>query len=360
MSRQLSVLAVGELIADIMVQADDQGSLPPGPDDALATLGAVGASPPSATTASDQSTLLRLVAWAGGSPTNVAVALARLGIPVGLAGRLSRVGLGPWLTSCLSANGVDLSLSTQAAQPPTLAMVALDATGSATYAFYGPHTADWQWRRDELPAPANLRVAAIHTGSLTTALRPGADTLAAWVDDVHATHRVLISYDPNVRLSCIGDIPAFAGGVRSWVARSHLVKVSEEDLASLHPDGDALSVATHWAGIGPDLVVLTRGSQPPVALRPDGSSVVGPTPVGPVVDTVGAGDAFSAGLLAWLAEAGALHPGGPAALRPAELRRALDVACRVASATCSRRGADPPRRSEVADAPWPARASISR
>jgi fructokinase len=357
MRKQFSVLAVGELIADIMVQADDQGSLHPGAANALAALGAVGTGLPSATIASDQGTLLHLVAWAGGSPANVAVALARLGISVGLAGRLSRAGLGPWLTSCLSANGVDLSLSTPAAEAPTLAMVALDATGSATYAFYGPETADWQWRRDELPDPEQLRVAAIHTGSLTTALHPGAETLAAWVDDVHSTHRVLISYDPNVRLSCIGDIPAFAGEVRTWVARSHLVKVSAEDLASLHPVDDAVSVATHWARSGPDLVVLTRGPQAPVALRPDGSSVVGPIPAGPVVDTVGAGDAFSAGLLAWLAEAGALHPGGPAALQAADIRRALDVACRVASATCSRRGAHPPRRSEVADAPWPAPAS---
>ncbi len=92
----------------------------------------------------------------GGSPANVAVGLARLGVPTSFAGRLSSNGFGPWLRSHLEANGVDLALAVHADEPATLALVTLDQAVGETYSFYGPETADWQWRPDELPAPARF------------------------------------------------------------------------------------------------------------------------------------------------------------------------------------------------------------
>jgi fructokinase len=328
MSRRLAVLVVGELIGDAVVVGEAQQGW-------------------------RSSDALGLMVRPGGSPANVAVGLARLGTAVGFAGRLSSSGLGPWLSSHLTTNGVDVSFSVSAREAPTLAMLALDAAGLASYSFYGADTADWQWRREELPRPDSLSVAAVHTGSLATAVPPGAEALASWIAEVRATGDVLISYDPNVRPSRIADAAAFTARARSLVKQTHLVKVSEGDLAFMHPHADPVAVARSWAGDGPELVVLTRGPREALAFRPDGSCVVGSVPAGVVVDTVGAGDAFSAGLLAWLAEAGALHPGGLAALGPAELACVLDVAGRVAGVACARPGANPPHRSEVADAPWP-------
>ena len=286
------ILVVGELIADAVVMGD----------------GAEGAGVRGASGA------LRLIVRPGGSPANAAVGLARLGVAVGFVGRLSASGLGPWLTAHLTGNGVDVGHSLIASEAPTLAIVALDAAGLASYSFYGADTADWQWRPEELPRTDELSVAAVHTGSLATAVAPGAGALAAWIGEVHARGGILISYDPNVRPSRIADAAAFTERARFLVRQAHLVKVSEGDMAFMYPQADPLEVARSWAAEGPDLVVLTRGPREAVAFRADGSRVAGPALSGPVVDTVGAGDAYSAGLLAWLKEAGALHPGGPAAL----------------------------------------------
>jgi fructokinase len=251
------------------------------------------------------------------------------------------------------ANGVDVSFSVEAIQEPTLAVVALDPDGIASYCFYGADTADWQWQSEELLRPDRLTVAAIHTGSLAAAIPPGDETLASWAEEVRSGGTVLVSYDPNVRPSRVSDPAAFAARVPSWVRRAHLVKVSEQDLAFLHPGIDAIDIAQCWAKDGPELVVLTRGADGSVAFRPDGSTITESAPAVPVIDTVGAGDAFCSGLLAWLAEAGALRPGGPGQLSAEDLRSALNVASQVASVTCTRPGADPPQRPEVADAPWP-------
>jgi fructokinase len=290
---------------------------------------------------------IALTARPGGSPANVAVGLARLGIAVEFVGRVSGQGLGPWLRKHLVDNGVGVQRAVAAAELPTMAFVGVDPAGVPTYGFYGLTTADWYWKLSELPDCTSSVAAAVHTGSLAAALPPGADVLAGWVDGLRAEGQVLVSYDPNVRPSLIPDLERFAVRVEGWVRRSHLVKVSEEDLSILAPGRPALDAAAEWATWGPELVVLTQGERGATALRPDGLAVHRPGRAIEVVDTVGAGDAFAAGLLAWLVEAGALRPGGPAGLGGDELVAALDQAIEVATITCTRPGADPPYAEEL-------------
>jgi fructokinase len=322
------VLVVGELLADVVAD-----------DGALRDRGA-GFRPSAAGP-------LGLVARAGGSSANVAVGLARLGVRTEFAGRISTEGIGPWLRAHLVANGVGTSSCVPARELPTLAFVGLDPSGVPSYAFYGPDTADWQWSVDELPDLPSADFAAVHTGSLATALPPGAAALAAWLEPVRAESQVLVSYDPNVRPTLIDDAVLFGIEVEGWVARSHLVKVSEEDLAVLHPHRRPLAVATEWASRGPELVVVTHGAGGATALRRGGEPVLRPGRPVDVVDTVGAGDAFSAGLLAWLADADALRPGGPGGLSEQDVGAALDRAIEVSAVTCSRAGADPPTAAEL-------------
>jgi fructokinase len=156
-----------------------------------------------------------------------------------------------------------------------------------------------------------------------------------------------VSYDPNVRPTLIEDLVEFRAEVEGWVARSHLVKVSEEDLAVLFPGRAPLEVGAAWAHRGPELVVVTHGPRGASALRAGGLLLARPGRVVEVVDTVGAGDSFTAGLLAWLEDAGALHPGGPAGLSEAELAFALDRAIAASAVTCTRAGADPPTAAEL-------------
>lgn len=293
---------------------------------------------------------LALRALPGGSPANVAVALARLGVPVTFAGRFSTGALGRWRRQCLGVEGVDLAASVDADRPATLAAVTVDAGGVASYQFYGPETADWWWRAEELPAPAALAGGAVHTGSLATAMTPGAAVLAGWAEEVRGREDVVISYDPNVRPSIVGGVDECREAVAPWLGVAHVVKVSEEDIATLYPGRSPAAVAEWWlaAARGPELVVVTAGAAGAGAWHRDGRCLSRPAPPVRVVDTVGAGDAFTAGLLAALREGGWLSPAGLAAIDDGALGAALDLGAAVASVTCSRPGADPPSRARLA------------
>jgi fructokinase len=162
--------------------------------------------------------------------------------------------------------------------------------------------------------------------------------------------RPLVSLDPNVRPAVITDLAAEREAIAHAVAASDVVKVSDEDLTALHPDRDPLTVAGDWARSGPQLVVVTRGAEGATALRADGGTLtVAGVPVD-VVDTVGAGDAFTSGLLAALDAHALLDRVALGDVTPEQLREVLMFAGRVAAATCARRGADPPTRDELADA----------
>lgn len=319
---------------------------------------------------------LPVVAHPGGSPANVAVGLARLGVTTGFAGRLAGSGFGPWLRAHLEGNGVDTSASVRAQQRCSLAVVTLDQAGAASYDFYVEGTADWQWRPEELPPPRSLAGAAIHTGSLALALPPGRDVLAAWLAQVREAGQTFVSFDPNVRPTLIDDLPRYRQHVAAVIRSAHLVKVSMEDVALLYPGEDPIEVARSWAAAGPELVVFTEGGDGAGAIRAGGGGGGGtggggggggggtggtggtgvdgrqavlrrPAPAVEVVDTVGAGDAFTSGLLARLSSLGALRPGGGAGLDAVAIVECLEFANRVAAITCTRAGANPPALADL-------------
>ncbi|MFJ8816497.1 carbohydrate kinase family protein [Amycolatopsis thermoflava] len=292
------------------------------------------------------------VASPGGSPANTAVALARLGTPVSFAGRFGNDRFGDLLMSHLSGNGVDLGHAVEAAEPASLAVVTLDPDGLPAYGFHVEGTADWLWADGELPGALPAEVLAVHTGSLAIARQPGAEVLARWFED-QRRHRIT-SLDPNIRPDLTGDRTTYLRRLERLVAASDIVKVSAEDLAWVHPGEDPVRVATRWSReLGPALVVVTLGGDGATALHP-GGTVRRPAARVSVVDTVGAGDAFSGGLLHWLAGHDRLDRDALARLTTSELARALDYAAAVAGLTCARPGADPPTARQVRSALRPA------
>ena len=282
----------------------------------------------------------------GGSPLNVAVGLGRLGQPVSLAARLSGDAFGAMFREHLAGSGVDPRHLVAAAQPSTLAVATLDPDGVATYDFWTEGTADWQWTAAELAGVVDDGTAAVHTGSMALELRPGADRVRDLLRRVRQGGRTTVSYDPNVRMAKRDGLAAGRAAVEQVVALADLVKVSSEDLAWLYPGEDPLVAAGRWVRAGPRLVVVTLGGDGAVALPAGGAPVRRSAPAVAVVDTVGAGDAFSSGLLAALAERGALGRAGDG-LPGVDLAAVLDRACLVAALTCGRAGPDPPTLAEV-------------
>ncbi len=282
----------------------------------------------------------------GGSPVNVAVGAARLGVSTSLVARFGTGAFGQLLRSHVTAAGVNLSLSIVAEQPATLAVVGLDASGTATYDFYVDGTAECGWQRSDLPNPLPDQAQALHVGSISSWLSPAAGLISGLVVREYHRGRVLISFDPNLRPGLIED----PGGARACVEHVmrvvQLIKVSVEDLRWLYPQQDPDASARQWAQAGPALVVLTDGSHGSRAYRCGQPARTTSAPDVRVVDTVGAGDAFTAGLLAALADRNRLHRGGLDDLDDGELGAVLSSAALVAALCCTRSGADPPTRAE--------------
>jgi fructokinase len=285
----------------------------------------------------------------GGAPANVAVALARLEQDVSLKARISRDGFGGMLRHHLTGNGVRPRDFVTAEEPATLAIATLQAGGQATYSFYLNETADWMWQPPELtPLPGD--VTALYLGSLAMALPPGAGRIESFAERVRATGQMVVFYDPNVRPSATPDARAERVRVERQVGLAHVAKASAEDIEWLYPGERVSEVARRWQRLGPDLVVVTLGSEGAYGLGRNGTELTVPPVPADVRDTIGAGDAFSAGLLDAMDEENLLGPGGitgVGGLSPSQLGRLLTSAGIVAALTCERSGADPPRKAEV-------------
>ncbi|WP_245707419.1 carbohydrate kinase family protein [Pseudonocardia oroxyli] len=283
----------------------------------------------------------------GGSPANVAVGLSRLGVPARMLARLGTDLLGRRLRAHLQDNGVDLTHAVEATEPSSLAIVEVSADGVADYDFRIDGTADWQWTAAELTGAFD-DVVAVHSGSLALTQEPGASVLRAALAKAAAT--ATISYDPNARPRLMGDAAGVLPGVYELLGVSDVVKVSDEDLRWLLPGTPPGEVLDDWLTRGPALVAITLGGDGVLAGTSAGLRTTAPGRAVDVVDTVGAGDSFSAALLAGLAGRGLLGAARRAALREVEplvLDEILEEAVTASSITCSRRGAQPPTRSEL-------------
>lgn len=283
----------------------------------------------------------------GGGPANTAVALSRLGTVTRFVGRLSTDVFGALFREHLTASGVDLSACVTAQEPSTLAVATLDGDGQASYSFHAEGTADWQWTPAELAGLPPM--ACLHTGSLAL-------IRSAAVEELLATVEATVSIDPNVRPS-LASRSAYLERLPRWCSYADVLKLSEDDLGHLLPGTPVESACDEWHALGARLVVVTRGAGGALVSL-DGRRAAVPAQPVTVVDTVGAGDAFTAGFLHWLGEHG--HLGGRLDLDLDTAVRAAAFAVRVAAWTCSVAGANPPWAHELSATPSPPRDRWSR
>lgn len=275
----------------------------------------------------------------GGSPLNVAVALSRLGHDAHLLTRIGRDDRGDAIRAHLADSGVELTPGSTVDAPTSTAQATLDATGAATYTF------DLVWDPDPagLPSPVD----AVHTSSIAAVTDPGAATV---MDVLRRTRdHATISYDPNVRPTLMGEAALVRERVEANIALSDVVKASDEDVAWLYDTDDVEDVVASWLDRGPALTVMTRGGDGAVGFAGSGRVQVSPVVV-EAVDTVGAGDTFSAGILDALAAKGLLGADRrePLAAMPSDdVATVLRRASSLAAITVSRAGANPPWSHEL-------------
>jgi fructokinase len=288
----------------------------------------------------------------GGSPANVAVGLTRLQVPARLLARIADDLLGHRIRAHLARNGVDLSHAVRAAEPTSLAIVAVGPNGVVEYDFRVQGTADWQWHDHELDGALDGGVVALHAGSLALTMPPGADVLQRLL--ARAREHLTVSYDPNCRPLLMGSPDAVRGRIEALVALADVVKASADDLAWLLPGRVPEQVAEAWLAKGPSLVVVTLGPAGLLAATRQAGVLRRPGRAVEVVDTVGAGDACMSALLAGLYRRDLLGADRRAALQTIDAATAQEVADEAvlaAAITCTRHGADPPTRVELLAGP---------
>lgn len=275
----------------------------------------------------------------GGSPLNVAIGVARQGGRSALLTGVSDDLLGRRLETVLRQEGVDTSYLQRSGRRTTLSIVDLSAEGHPEYAFYGVGSADTALEPGDVPT-LGADITGLHFGSYSIAKPPVADAFAALAA---ARADLFISLDPNVRPTVEPDLAIWRRRIDAFLPKADLVKASVEDLGMLYDGAAPADIAARWLAAGVTLVVFTDGGDRVTAYAHD-RRVETPPPPCEVVDTVGAGDAFQAALLAGLAADGADPKAQLGALTDGTLGALLADAAAVAAETCARRGADIPRR----------------
>ena len=279
----------------------------------------------------------------GGGPFNSAVALGRLEVPVAFLGRLSHDRFGKLLEERLSASGVDGRYLLHGPAPTTLSVVQPTGEGGHEFVFYLEGTSYADLAPGDLPE-LGPEVLAVCAGTLALATDPPAAAIEALLE--RESGRRLIVVDPNVRPAVFGDRDDYLHRFERWAAFADVIKLSDADAEWLYPELATEELLDGILARGARLVVLTRGADGALAKTQAARAEVA-SPAVDVVDTVGAGDAFIAGLLRWLWANGRLDAEAVGALGSDELEEALALAAAVGALQCSRAGATPPTLAEL-------------
>lgn len=281
---------------------------------------------------------LQFDAAIGGSPLNVAVGLRRLGCKTAFFAGLSTDFLGQRLADFIAQEGIETDYIRRLNNPTTLSLAQLNLDGAPQYAFYGADAADCALTTDDVPADLRA-IDGLHFGSYSAAVRPAADCMLALA---RAAGERFLSYDVNVRPNIEPDAAVWRARLDEYVGLADYVKLSMEDFAHLHPGGDAAAAAGEWLQRGRlQLVVITDGEWAVRAWHRRGFMVEVAAPkVESMVDSVGAGDAFQAGMLSRLQASRKRL----AEVSADDLRGMLGFAGECAAWTCGRRGAEMVRR----------------
>jgi len=237
----------------------------------------------------------------GGAPANVAVGLSRLGISTGFMGKVGEDAFGHFLAKTLADNGVDVSALVFSDQARTaLAFVSLGEAGEREFMFYRHPSADMLYTPEEVDLGYIQSGRIFHFGSISLISEPARSASFHAIETAKQAG-LLLSYDPNLRLSLWSDENAARDGIMSAWPEANVIKVSEEELEFLSGQGDIRQGASHMWHENLVLMIVTRGKN---GCRYFSRSFQGDIPgfsVDPV-DTTGAGDGFVAGLLKGLIE----------------------------------------------------------
>ena len=277
----------------------------------------------------------------GGSPANVALTLGRLGRPVALSTWIGADERGRLIEFHLRDSDVEITPESRGASRTSTALARLDAQGQASYTF------DLEWAPAS-PLPVSDTAVVVQAGSISSVIEPGAAVVLEALERSRA--HALVVFDPNARPSIMGEPAAALASLERFIALADVVKVSDEDIEWLTGGASIDEVVERWLGMGPALVVVTRGKHGSLAVTSSGVRFTKTPGDVKVVDTVGAGDSFMGGMIDAMWGMGLRGAEAREALRTLpdeQVRAIIDRASAVSDVTVSRKGANPPWAHEL-------------
>ena len=283
----------------------------------------------------------------GGSPANTAVALSRLGINTFMKSRTSTDEFGKIIRKYLENEKVDLSVGVIGDEPSTVIKAFIQKDRSAKYEANLIGASDFGWTSKELDFDES-DFKFVHLGSLTSYVEPGASVVEKWFSNLGKETNLLLSFDPNIRHPLDGQKTI---DVRNRAKRlcsiSHIVKASNEDFEWIYESKNFKTHAEKLIDNGTEIVIITKGKDGAWVLTKEKNEFEISAKDVAVIDTIGAGDTFSAAFLAQLIEKGITSVEKLKSLKNTELEVVLQNCAHASGITCSRQGANPPYRSEV-------------
>ena len=284
----------------------------------------------------------------GGSILNIAVGLGRMQVPVGLLSRLSTDMFGDLLDNYLRKNNVNLDFCPRVKGQTTLAFVSLpeETAQEPRFAFYAMSAVDRSMTTDDLPVQFGDDVIAMHFGSISLVLEPGATALEALMK--RESRRRVLTLDPNVRPALVSNAEIYRQRFSKWVSLVDILRLSQVDMEYLYPDKSIQELLPGWFGTGVGLIILTQGVKGSRGYLSNGINVFVPAQKIAVKDTIGAGDTFFSAALAYLFDHEKLsHRTLVSQMTADELEACLTFAAKAAAINCTREGADPPYKNEM-------------
>jgi fructokinase len=279
----------------------------------------------------------------GGSPFNAACGIGRLGGAIGMHTGISTDLFGEMLSAGLAFSNVSDRYVYSDDRQTTLAFVSL-GKDEPQYAFYDEATSSRMFVPSSV-RPIGAEVTMLQFGSVSLIGDPGGANLEALFHS-NKGHRVL-GIDPNCRPTLVKDKPAYAKRINGMLDAADIIKISKADLEWLIDGVDAEAWAKARLAKGATLVALTDGERGATGYG-HGFTIVQPVIHQPhFVDAVGAGDAFTSGLLHALQQAGCLTLPGLKTINEPVAAAALNLGARVASIVCGRAGSNPPWLKEL-------------
>lgn len=277
----------------------------------------------------------------GGSPANVALTLGRLNRPVALATWIGLDERGRLIDFHMNDSDVHVTAASRGASHTSTALARLDESGAASYTF------DLEWApTPPIKVPPTAQI--LEAGSISAIIEPGASAVLDAL--TRGREHALVCFDPNARPSIMGEPEAALASIERFIALADVVKVSDEDIEWLTGGAPIDEVVDRWLGMGPSLVVVTRGKHGSDVATASGLRFTKTPADVPVVDTVGAGDSFMGGIIdaMWgMGLRGADARETLSALPEEQVRAIIDRASAVSDVTVSRKGANPPWAHEL-------------